>query len=84
MEKSLQASIDSKYGHKSTAMRIANGLSITGKSVVITSGYAGTGFETTKAFSKIATNIISIATRYKESKNKSKIYKILKLNILIY
>jgi NAD(P)-dependent dehydrogenase (short-subunit alcohol dehydrogenase family) len=68
MEKSLQSPINSKYGHKSTAMEIVNGLNISGKNVVITGGYAGTGLETTKALASIGANIIVLARDTKRAK----------------
>jgi NAD(P)-dependent dehydrogenase (short-subunit alcohol dehydrogenase family) len=68
MENSLQTPIGSKYSHKSTAMEIVKGHNLTGKNVVITGGYAGTGLETTKALSKIGANIIVLARDTKRAK----------------
>lgn len=68
MEKYLQDSIKSNYGHKSTAMEVVNGQNISGKNVVITGGYAGIGLETTKALAKIGGNIIILARDIKRAK----------------
>jgi NAD(P)-dependent dehydrogenase (short-subunit alcohol dehydrogenase family) len=72
MGKNRQNPINSKYGHKSTAMEVVSGVNLTGKNVVITGGYAGIGLETTKALSQAGAFIVVLARDTKRAKRNLK------------
>jgi NAD(P)-dependent dehydrogenase (short-subunit alcohol dehydrogenase family) len=68
MEKIWQNPLNSKYGHKSTALEVVDGTNLTGKNVVITGGYAGIGLEVTKALAKAGAFIVVLARDTKRAK----------------
>jgi hypothetical protein len=44
----LQNPIQSRFSYRTTAAEVINGIDLTGKTAIITGGYAGIGLETTK------------------------------------
>ncbi|MDR1952568.1 MAG: SDR family NAD(P)-dependent oxidoreductase [Elusimicrobiota bacterium] len=62
-----QLPIANEYGHYTTADEIVKGMDLTGKNVVITSGYAGTGLVTTKALAGAGARVICLARDLKRA-----------------
>jgi NAD(P)-dependent dehydrogenase (short-subunit alcohol dehydrogenase family) len=62
-----QMPIANEYGHYTTADEIVKGMDLTGKNVVITSGYAGTGLVTTKALAGVGAHVICLARNPKRA-----------------
>ena len=58
-----QKPIGTGFHAKSTAMDVAEGHDLTGKTVVITGGYSGIGFETTRALASCGARLILPARR---------------------
>ncbi|WP_426480387.1 SDR family NAD(P)-dependent oxidoreductase [Chryseobacterium sp. R2ACT005] len=54
----LQQPVQSGFNAYSTAQEVIKGIDLTGKTVIITGGYAGIGLETTKALSSAGAHII--------------------------
>lgn len=59
--KSLQAPIHSGFNEQSTAQDVIKGIDLSGKTVIITGGYAGIGLETTKTLVSAGAKIIAPA-----------------------
>ncbi len=55
---SLQQPILSGFNAFSTAQEVIQGIDLTGKTVIITGGYAGIGLETTKALTSVGAHVI--------------------------
>lgn len=53
-----QTPIESPFGYRSTAQEVAQASDVSGKTVVITGGYAGLGLETTKALVHAGADVI--------------------------
>jgi len=67
-----QTSIDSGFGHYTTAMEVVKGIDLTGKNAVITGGYAGTGLETTRALANAGARVIVLARSPARARNNLK------------
>ncbi|RYG48591.1 MAG: SDR family NAD(P)-dependent oxidoreductase [Chitinophagaceae bacterium] len=55
---SLQQPINSGFNAQSTAEEVIKGINLTGKTAIVTGGYAGIGLETVRIFSKAGARII--------------------------
>lgn len=62
-----QMPIANEYGHYTAADEIVTGMDLTGKNVVITSGYAGTGLVTTKVLADAGARVICLARDLKRA-----------------
>jgi NAD(P)-dependent dehydrogenase (short-subunit alcohol dehydrogenase family) len=60
---SPQTPIDSPFNYRSTAMEVAEGVDLAGKTVVVTGGYSGIGTETVRALSRLGADVIVGARR---------------------
>lgn len=58
-----QHPIGSGFGHRSTASDVAVGIDLSGKLAVVTGGYSGLGFETTKTLLAAGANVVVPARR---------------------
>lgn len=54
----LQRPIGSGFGSGSTTYGVIDGINLTGKTVIVTGGYAGIGLETVKAFVKTGATVV--------------------------
>lgn len=66
--KNLQAPIYSGFNAQSTAQDAINGIDLSGKTVIITGGYAGIGLETTKILVSAGAKIIAPARDIEKAK----------------
>lgn len=60
---SPQTPIDSPFNDRSTAMEVAEGVDLTGKTIVVTGGYSGIGTETVRALASRGADVIVGARR---------------------
>lgn len=60
---SPQTPIDSPFNYRSTAMEVAEGVDLTGKTIVVTGGYSGIGTETVRALASRGADVIVGARR---------------------
>jgi NAD(P)-dependent dehydrogenase (short-subunit alcohol dehydrogenase family) len=60
---SAQMPIGSPFGYRSTAMEVAEGIDLTGKTIVVTGGYSGLGTETVRALVSRGGHVIVGARR---------------------
>ncbi len=60
---SPQTPIDSPFHYRSTAMEVAEGIDLTGKTIVVTGGYSGIGTETVRALASRGGHVIVGARR---------------------
>ena len=58
MISTLQQPIQSGFDASSTAQEVIKGIDLTGKTVIITGGYAGIGLETTKVLTSAGAHVI--------------------------
>jgi NAD(P)-dependent dehydrogenase (short-subunit alcohol dehydrogenase family) len=58
-----QHKINSGFGYRSTAAEVLEGLDLTGRLAIVTGGYSGLGFETTKALAGAGADVIVPARR---------------------
>lgn len=66
----LQKPIQSGFGATSTTAEVIKGIDLTGKTAIVTGGYAGIGLETTRIFANAgATVIVPVRDKEKASKN---------------
>jgi NAD(P)-dependent dehydrogenase (short-subunit alcohol dehydrogenase family) len=66
----VQAPINSGFDASSTVSDVIKGLSLAGKTVIITGGHSGLGFESTKALSSAGANVIVAARNVTEAREK--------------
>src|SRR5579863_4239702 len=66
----VQAPINSVFDESSTASDVIKGLSLVGKTVIITGGHSGLGFESTKALSYAGAKVIVAARNVTEAREK--------------
>ncbi|WP_336985516.1 oxidoreductase [Altererythrobacter aquiaggeris] len=60
---SPQTPINSPFGNRSTALEVAEGIDLTGKTVVVTGGYSGLGTETVRALANKGAHVVVGARR---------------------
>ncbi len=60
---SAQTPIDSPFHYRSTAMEVAQGIDLAGKTIVVTGGYSGIGTETVRALASCGGHVIVGARR---------------------
>ncbi|MDC0886450.1 oxidoreductase [Altererythrobacter sp.] len=60
---SSQAPIQSPFGHRSTARKVAEGIDLSGKNVLVTGGYSGIGTETVRALAGAGAQVLVGARR---------------------
>jgi NAD(P)-dependent dehydrogenase (short-subunit alcohol dehydrogenase family) len=58
-----QKPITSGFGYRSTAAEVVKGIDLSGKIAVVTGGYSGLGFETTKALAQAGAHVVVPARR---------------------
>lgn len=68
---SLQHPIQSGFNAFSTAQEVIQGIDLTGKTVIITGGYAGIGLETTKVLISAGAHVIIPARDIEKAGKKS-------------
>lgn len=59
----LQAPIDSPFGYRSTALEVAAGIDLTGKTAFVTGGYSGLGTEVVRALAAAGARVLVGARR---------------------
>jgi NAD(P)-dependent dehydrogenase (short-subunit alcohol dehydrogenase family) len=65
----LQQPVHSGFNATSTVNDVMNGIDLSGKTIIVTGGYAGIGLETVKTFSKAGARIIVPARDIKKAAN---------------
>ncbi|MBX7494888.1 SDR family NAD(P)-dependent oxidoreductase [Qipengyuania sp. 6B39] len=60
---SPQTPVDSPFGYRSTAREVAEGIDLSGKTVVVTGGYSGIGTETVRALAGAGARVLVGARR---------------------
>lgn len=60
---SPQTPIDSPFGHRTTALEVAEGIDLAGKTILVTGGYSGIGTETVRALAGAGGQVIVGARR---------------------
>lgn len=58
-----QTPVQSGFGHRSTAADVLSGIDLSGKIAVVTGGYSGLGYETTKALAGAGAHVVVPARR---------------------
>ena len=54
----FQTPIQSGFDHRSTTQDVIKGIDLSGKTAIVTGGYAGIGLETVKSFIKAGANVV--------------------------
>ena len=60
---SVQASVNSPFGYRSTAAQVVEGIDLSGKTALVTGGYSGLGTETVRALAGAGAQVIVAARR---------------------